>query len=82
MSRKTDESQLSGLFGFEESHDCAVGRKYPVRIFESSHVVKLHQVDMVGVEASQRLLDLFGRFLLRSAVHLGHKKRPVGDNRL
>jgi hypothetical protein len=77
MSRKTNESQLAGLFGFEESFDCTVGRKNPVRVFESNDFVELHQVDVVGLEASQRLVDLFGRFLLRSAVHLGHKKRAV-----
>jgi len=77
MPRKSDESQFAGLFCLQESLDSAVGPKDPIGIFESNNFVKLQQIDMVGFEAPQGLVDLFGGFLLGSPVDLGHEECPV-----
>jgi hypothetical protein len=39
--------------------------------------VELHQVDAIGLQPAQRLVDLARRALLAAAVDLGHEKRFV-----
>ena len=65
---------LPGLLGVEKGLHGAVGRKDAIRIFEPNDLVMLHEIDVIGLEPLQGLVDLQGRLLPRAAVDLGHQK--------
>src|SRR5689334_3350627 len=46
-----------------------------MRILEANDFMVLHQVDAVRLKSSETLVELPRRFLLRSAVDLGHQER-------
>src|SRR5256712_4248503 len=55
----------------------AVRPEHTLRIRHPDHLVELHEVDAVGLEPAQRLIDLLRRRLPVATVDLGHEKHFV-----
>ena len=49
----------------------------PVRILEANDLVMLHQIDAIGLQTAQRLVELPRRLAFRAAVDLGHQEDLV-----
>ena len=56
---EADEANLAGLLGVEQRlHGAALGRRCGRDLPVADDFVKLHQVDVVGLQALERLVDL------------------------
>src|SRR2546427_1455127 len=55
----------------------AVRPEHALRVRHPDHLVELHEVDAVGLEPAQRLIDLLRRRVLVATVDLGHEKHFV-----
>src|SRR5207248_9962128 len=53
------------------------GIENAMRILEPQDLVVLHEIDRVGLQTPQRLVDLSGRLFPRSAVDLRHYERTA-----
>ena len=77
VAGKADVAELALFLGLHEAfHGPALGED-PVGIIEAQDLVVLHEVDMVGAQAQERLVDLLEGFLLGPPVHLGHQEDLV-----
>ena len=77
VAGETDEPDLAGFLGVEHGADGAVVSENPIGVFQANHFVKLHQVNMVGLQPLERLIDLASGGLAGSAVDLGHQENPL-----
>ena len=62
------------FFAADQRLDRAVGPEHAPRIGVADHLVHLHQIDDVGAEIAQALIDLRGRGLARPPVDLRHQE--------
>src|SRR6266481_2599757 len=74
MPCEADVADLASLLCGQHRLDCPAGSKDAIRIFKTNNLVKLHQVHVVGLQTKQRLVNLFGRGLLRPSVDFGHQE--------
>src|SRR6266542_2938341 len=74
VAREADIAKLTGLLRGYRCLESAVGSENAVRIAHANHFMKLDQVDGIGLETAQRILDLFGSRILHLAVNLGHEE--------
>src|SRR6266568_3974551 len=59
---------------FAQRGVCALGIEDPVRILEAYDFVVLDQIDVIGLQAAQRFVELSLRLSLRPAVDLRHQE--------
>jgi len=80
---EADVAQLARCARLDQRGVRAFAIEHAVRIFEADHLVVLDQIDAVGLQAVERLVQLPRRLLLRAAVDLGHQEHlvaiPVGE---
>ena len=69
---KADETDLARLLRLFQRLPRPTWGKETVRILQADVLVELHQVDMVGLQPLQRLVDLPRRRVLGAAVKLRH----------
>src|SRR4029077_9261729 len=74
MSGKTDVTDLTLFFRLEDCLHTAPGAHDPRRISLPNHLMKLQQINMVGLEAAERFFELFGGCFLCLTVDLGHEE--------
>lgn len=60
MARKADITNFSGSFGFQHCFCGSPVCEDAVRIFQSNNFVKLQEIDLIGLQPSQRFIDLLG----------------------
>src|SRR5580698_9076811 len=77
VPRESDEADLSRLLGFHQSFQWPIRRKETVRILQADIFVILDQVDVIGPQAPQGLIDLAGGRFLGAPVELGHQEHLV-----
>jgi hypothetical protein len=77
VSSEADVAHLARFFGFEHGfHGAALGED-AVRVFEADDLVELHHINVIGLQALQRLVNLLRCGLLGAAVDFGHEKNLV-----
>ena len=70
---EADVAELPRLLGLEQRlHRPFI--EEAVRVFHADHLVILHQIDVVGLEALERFIDLPGGGGLGAPVELGHEE--------
>ena len=74
MSGETDVADFAFLFGFENRLHPALGGEDEFGIVVANHFVELQQIDGVGLQAAQRLVDLAGGAFAGAGVELGHQE--------
>ena len=74
MPGESDVPDLPCLLGLDDGFLRSTFGEDPIGVLHSDHLVMLHEIDMVGLQALERLLDLLGGLLFRAAVDLGHQK--------
>src|SRR5271156_2625621 len=74
MPGKPDVTNLAHFPCCNRSLKRSAGRKDAVRVFQPDHFVKLREVDHIGLQAPERLLQLKVVSLFGSAIHLGHQE--------
>src|SRR4051812_6072381 len=77
MAGEANETDLAGFLRFQHRLESASGRKDPVRIFHADYFVELHEIDVVGLEALERFINLPGSRGFFTPVDLGHEKHFV-----
>src|SRR5207253_8354339 len=75
VTGEPDVADLAGLARVEERAVRAFLVENAVRILVAQNLVMLNEIDMVGLQALQRFVELLGGGRLRSTVDLGHEKR-------
>ncbi|MFZ1119017.1 MAG: hypothetical protein WAN81_02180, partial [Candidatus Binataceae bacterium] len=74
VAGEADVSQLAGFFRVERRFDSASASENSIRVIHPDHLVKLHQVDSIGLQPPQRVVDLFcGRGFV-AAIDFRHQK--------
>ena len=58
VPRKTDEAELSRLLSLQDSLQCSSGGKDAVWIGVANDLVKLQEVNVIGLQSFQRFVDL------------------------
>ena len=74
VAGEADVAELSRLSRLDERSVGAVVVEDAVRILVAQDLVVLDQVDAVGLQATQRLVDLPRGLFFRAAVDLGHQE--------
>src|SRR5262249_42260271 len=74
MSRKPDKSYFPRLFCLRHSFHATAGGKNSIRIVVTNDLVKLHQVNVIRLKSSQRLINLLFCRFFASAVDLRHEE--------
>src|SRR2546430_11400855 len=77
VAGEPDVADLAGALRRYHRFQRTVGPEHPLRVRHPDHLVELHEVDAVGLEPAQRLIDLLGRRVLVATVDLGHEKHFV-----
>jgi hypothetical protein len=77
MTCKSYISNLAGFFRILHGFHSAAFRKDPIRVFHSYYFVKLHQVDTVGLQSFEGLVNLVSSRAFCAAVDLAHEKHFV-----
>ena len=77
MSREADVADLPGLPCGDERLDRAPRREDALGVGFADDLVDLHEIDPVGLEALERLVDLPRRGLALAAVDLRHEEDAV-----
>src|SRR5262249_22632822 len=67
---ETDVAELAGLASLDERPMRAVFVEDAMRVFVSQHFMVLDEIDAVGLEAAQRLVELTRGLLGRSSIDL------------
>ena len=76
VAGEADETDLAGLLRGEQRLDGAAGREDPIGSSVRMILVDLHQIDVVGLQAAQRLVELRGRRLaVRPSILVIRKTR-------
>ena len=78
---ESDEPDLAGFLGFEQSFQRSIRRKETVRIFQADIFVELHQVHVIGFQALAATHRSGGRSISWCARRTSSSKRPDRDNR-
>ena len=76
-SGKADVADFSSLSCGDSGFESAARGKDAVGIFHPDDLVKLDEVDSIGLEAAKRFFELLVICLFRSAIHFGHEKNLV-----
>ncbi len=74
MSCEADVPEFAGLLGLDKGRLRSLFVKDAVRVVVADHLMMLDQVDAVGLQALERLINLASRLGLRPAVDLGHQE--------
>ena len=74
VAGEADVADLAGLFGEDGGFDGSVGGEDAVGVFHADDFVELNEVDGVGLEAAERLLELLVVGVFGAAVHFGHEE--------
>src|SRR5258706_7557576 len=74
VASETDVANFSGFFRFEDGFHPAAGSEDTPRVGHSNDFVELEKIDVIGLEAAERFIDLRGRGLPGLAVDLGHEE--------
>src|SRR5207249_9835026 len=77
VPRESDVADLTGLLGLEHGLLRTALSEDPVRVLQADDLMVLHQINMIGLQALERFVDLLGSSLLRAAVDLGHEENFV-----
>ena len=79
VAGEADVAYLAGLFGFVQRLDHAALGKVALGVVVVDALVDLPQVEMVGLQTLERLVELAHGYRLVAAVraHLGHEEDPV-----
>ena len=77
VAGEADIAHLARLLCIEHGLHCATVGKDAVGVFQADHLVELHQVDAIGLQAAERLVDLLRGGCPGAAVDLGHEKNFV-----
>jgi hypothetical protein len=72
-----DVPDLARLLRLRHRLVCAAVREDAIRVLEADHLVVLQQIEVVGLQAPERLVDLPRRGLPGPAVDLGHQEDLV-----
>src|SRR5215469_1868973 len=75
VAGETDKPEFPRLLRFKNSFQRATGGKDAVRIGVANHFVKLKEVEVVGLEATEGLVNLARGGRLTAAVDFGHEER-------
>src|ERR1700741_3373570 len=74
VARETDKADFPGLLGFQDSFHPAAFRKDAIRVGVANHLVKLEEIDPVGLQSAQGLVELACSGGLGASVDFGHKE--------
>src|SRR5262249_21652489 len=74
---EADEADLAGLAGRLHRLPRSTRGEDPLWIIEADDLVKLHQIDVVGPEPPEGLVDLLGGGGLGASVDLRHQERAL-----
>src|SRR5207247_10283130 len=77
VAGEPDVADLAGALRRYHRFQRTVGPEHPRRVRHPDHLVEVHEVDAVGLEPAQRLIDLLRRRVLCATVGLGLAKRVV-----
>src|ERR1700686_5220774 len=77
VASEPDKTHLARLLRFQHSFPPPVLGKNTVWIRISDHFVELQQLDSIGLQPSQRFVELDGCSGFGSTVDLGHQKGPL-----
>ncbi len=77
VSGETDVANLSGLLCGERGFEAAVFAENDFRIGHPDHFMELQQVEMIGLQTLEGLVDLLGGRFARVAVDFGHQENPL-----
>src|SRR5215472_14351183 len=75
VARETDKPEFPGFLRFQDSFQRATSGKNAVRIGVANHFVKLKEVEVVGLEATEGLVNLARGGRLSAPVDFGHDER-------
>src|SRR5271154_6629227 len=77
MTGKPDVADLAGLTRGDRRFKRAAWRKDAVWVLHPNHLVKLDQINDIGLQSAERLLQLKVVGFFSPAVHLGHQEDLV-----
>ena len=77
VAGEADVAHLALLAGAQRGLHRAAGCEHPLRVVHADDLVELHQVQVVGLQAGQRLLQLRVERGGGAAVELGHQEHAV-----
>ena len=72
VTREADVLRLARFASLRQSLHGTAGGEEPVRVVKANRLVKLQQIDVIGLKPSQRFIDLFRGLFLRPPVELRH----------
>src|SRR5271157_190148 len=70
---KADIAQLSSRAGFYHNFHCTARRKNAFSVVHTDKLVKLQQVEVIGLQSLERLVQLLGGRLAVAAINLRHE---------
>src|SRR6266403_1182737 len=74
VTGETNEADLAGFLRFEDDFHAATGCEDALRVGHSNDFVELEKIDVVGLEAAERFIELRGGGLPGLAVDFGHEE--------
>src|ERR1700682_6076878 len=74
VASEANVADLAGFFRFEDGFHSALGGEDAFRVGHSNDFVELEKIDLVGLEAAQRFIELRGGELPGLTVDLGHEE--------
>src|SRR6266850_4477652 len=74
VAGETDVTDFAGLFRFENGFHSTGGGEDALRVGHANDFVELEKVDVVGLEAAERFVELHGGGFFRLAVDFGHEE--------
>jgi len=77
MPGESDVVKFAGLPGFQHRFQGSAWSKDPVRIVHANDLVKLKQVHVVGLEASEAFINLGRGARFAATVDFGHQKHLI-----
>src|ERR1035438_625614 len=77
VAGKADIPDLPRLPGLERRFHGAAGREDAIRVVDPNDLVKLQEVDLIGSEPAQRLINLSCGRVLVAAIDFGHQESPL-----
>src|SRR6267143_466753 len=74
VARETDETDFASLFRFENGFHSTGGGEDALWINHANDFVELEKIDVVGLEAAKRFVELHGGGFFGLAVDFGHEE--------
>src|SRR5258705_4882729 len=74
MPCEADVANLAGLLCVQHRLHCPAGSKDSIRVLKTNNLMKLHQVHVVGLQATQRFVNLSCCRFLCTSVDFGHQE--------